>query len=1112
NHCGVDFSDYKTTTISRRIQRRIMLTGISDLETYARMLINDADEVERLYKDLLIGVTSFFRDGDVFGRIERDVLPQLMGRLDDAEEFRAWVVGTATGEEAYSIAILLSEYLTSVGKSRPIKVFASDVHRESLYAASRGIYPSESLAGVSPERVARCFVRQADGFHIIPELRRMVVFVTHNVAKDAPFTKLDLITCRNVMIYLTPQAQRRVLSLFHFAMKRDAVLCLGPSESTGELSEEFETIDERARIFRKRRDMPLPANMRLPVSVPAVSMPPAAPPAPLLSYVVPARELLSTYDWLLETFMPPGLLIGPKRELLHAFSGASRYMQLRDGRPSTDVLDLVHPDVRPHLSSALRRLERDGKPVVYAGIRLHGPEGQEALNLVVRNSTNPACGHRILVTFESQPALPQAPVDVVDARNHTSDEIDCLERELAQTRDSLQATIEELQATNEELQSANEQLVASNEELQSTNEELHSVNEELYTVNAEHQRKIDELTELTNDIDNLLNSTNVHTIFLDAELRIRRFTPGVGKAFNFISQDVGRRIDTFTYNIVDEDLLSEIRQVLEQGAPFEREVRDRHECWFLLRIWPYVAGNRIDGVVITLIDISSLKRVEKRLAEMSEIVEHSDDAILRIALDGTVTTWNRGAERLFGYPAEEIVGRNASLLCAEGDREAEDYLRRIAQGLSVDHVEAIRVCRDGHRIDVSLTMSPIRGEIGNVVGMSVIVRDITDRKRAAEEVLAAVRHRDQFLAMLSHELRNPLAAVLNATSLLKEENIGPDVDCEAREVIEHNVQHVARLLDDLLDVSRFTHDKISLHLEVVDLNSLTMDVVDCVQHMVDDKRQQLHVLLSEEPLYVEGDVGRLQQAQVNLLVNACKYTPEGGRIDYRLARDGEDAVITVRDDGEGISEALLQRIFEPFVQSEQTLDRSQGGMGLGLPLVRMIVEAHEGTIVARSEGNGHGSEFLVRLRLTSKRPQRPAEMRVIANTRRKLLIVEDNDGIRRMLARSMELKGFIVSAAGDGQQGLEKFIEFEPEIALIDVGLPDVNGFDLARIIRSKPAYRECLLVAVTGYGRESDREQALAAGFDLHLVKPLDPTELVVAITDWPTTRARATAVPTPN
>ena len=1102
----IDFSHYKTATISRRIERRIMLSGSDNVAEYTKRLRREAPELDALYRDLLIGVTGFFRDREVFERLELDVIPGLFAKLEPAEEFRAWVVGTATGEEAYSLAILLCEANEALARPGTVKIFASDVHAESLEYAGRGVYPREALSGLTTEQQKRYFEEKIDGFHASPELRKKVVFVHHNSITNAPFTNLDLITCRNVFIYFTQATQKKVLSLFHFGLKTGGALCLGSSETPGELSHEFEAIDDKSRIYRKHRDVSLPASMRMPyIEGPRPTISTVAPAVPKHAEAVAARELMGSYDLLLGQFMPPSVLVGNGNELLHAFGDTSQFLQVPAGRLSKDVLGLVAPSLRTAVSAALRRATYGKAATTHASLDAEDKATSRELRITAdRIDEN---SNHTLVMFEvedNQPTVRESVEIRVD--DVTGEAYEALERELERTKDSLQSTVEEAQTTNEELQAANEQLTASNEELQSTNEELHSVNEELYTVNAEHQRKIDELTELTDDMDNLLNSTNVHTIFLDRKLNIRRFTPGIANTFNLIPQDVGRRLDTFTHNIRYDRLLEKVKIVVEEKESIEREVQDKHGNWYLLRILPYTTRGQVDGAVLTLIDITSLKQAESKLAELSEIVEHSDDAIFRQDVDGTIRTWNRGAERLFGKPAAKVLGSHVEMLGLRcRDLEVDQMLKLVDCGQSLEHVDARYSKKDGTVADVALSLSPIRDTSDAVIGASTIARDVTKHKEAEAKVLEAVRRRDEFLAMLSHELRNPLAAVLNATNLLSEAESQPEAVEEAKDVIDHNVRHVARILDDLLDVSRITNDKINLHREVVDLNALMIDVVECVQHRIDAKRQELHVNASSGPLFVEGDVGRLQQMQVNLLVNASKYTPEEGRIDFRIDRDGDDALISIKDNGEGISPNLLESIFEPFVQAEQTIDRAQGGMGLGLTLVSKVAEAHGGTVTVQSQGRGKGSVFTVQLPTTLKRPQRRVQTELTEIDGMKLLIVEDNDGVRNMLARTLQLKGFEVRAVASGRDALEQIDQFHPTVAIVDIGLPDLNGYEVAREVRQNPEHEQLFLVAVTGYGRDRDRQTAEAAGFDVHLVKPLDPNELLRAIAEKYSTSQRA-------
>ncbi len=1101
----IDFSYYKPTTIGRRIERRIQLNHHGDIEEYVRRLQSDPAEVDQLYRDLLIGVTRFFRDFEAFEKLQQDVLPELLNSVEDNQEFRVWVAACATGEEAYSVAILLHELLQQLNRRLNVKIFATDVHQTSLDIAQGGVYPESSLEEMSTERRQRYFQQTELGYQISPQIREMIVFAPHNLVHDAPFTRLHLITCRNLLIYLKSSAQKKVLSLFHFGLKTNGCLFLGASESPGELAAEFATWNERWRMFRKLRDVRLFADFREAFATPQQSERERPLFPGIGGPVSDRRDLIATYDELLDQYMPPAILIERQGHVAQMFAGAGQYLCLADGRLSTNVLDLVDGELRMALAGSLQRAAKLKHAVTCEKVRLTNSAGERYVRLEVKPVVGRQAESKFLVTFQELDLLPEnrrEHKELIDVGEESRHRVEALEQELRYSKENLQAAVEELETSNEELQATNEELVASNEELQSTNEELHSVNEELYTVNAEYQRKIAELTELTNDMDNLLLSTEVHTLFLDEQLCVRKFTPNMAAVFNLVTHDIGRRIDAFAHNIICERLIDKISDVLEAKEQYEERVRDNRGNHFLMRVLPYRSGNTTDGVVVTLIEISSLVSAQEEVLHERERFER----VIAANRDGVwdwpdVTRddmwWSDSCYLLLGHEPGEFPSRYSEWL----NRIHPEDRERVRQTSIPTQEECyVQLHRDfeyrmlhksgqyrwfRHRAKIDYD------ESGNPCRMTGSAGDIHARKTAEMQTAQEIRRRDNFVAMLSHELRNPMGAVLNAVEMIQATATENTELRDASRIIARQTKHMARLLDDLLDEARFGQNKIEFRKDIVDLVELVDDVLEATAYEIDVKHQLLHVTVCDGPLHVLADPARIKQAQVNLLSNAAKYTPDSQDIWYELEREGEFAVITVRDSGEGIPQDMLESIFDLFVQSDSTLARSSGGMGVGLSLARRIVEAHQGSIFAESEGPGQGSTFRIRIPLTSAARPRQTDESLPSFDKCKLLLVEDNDDARFMLAKTLRMRGFDVIDAADAQQALAVIRSFQPDVAVIDIGLPVMDGYQLAREIRQIDDLDGILLVALTGYGRTNDRQTALLTGFDAHLVKPLNPLEL---------------------
>ena len=673
-------------------------------------------------------------------------------------------------------------------------------------------------------------MKKREKFVVSPDLRQMVLFAPHNLAKDPPFTRLDLITCRNLLIYLNPATQKRILSLFQFGLKTGGFLFLGP---------EREPRGERRRIRDDQRAMEdLPQAARRQAGGRLGPFHSSSEATDLvnqrLAGVAPATERAGLPRGLRGLAragsFPSGLLIDEHHQLLHAFGTARQYLRLPEGRATSDVLRMVDDDLRMAISSAVHRAGKER-----AEIALLGGQG-------LRSTTrNRGCASRSsrfrwgdssprstssASSRTSRPRPRPMPAPSFDARGESADRIRQLEQELVYTKEHLQTTIEELEASNEELQSTNEELVASNEELQSTNEELHSVNEELYTVNAEYQKKIDELTQLTNDIDNLLHSTDIGTVFLDINLNIRKFTPAIAQVFNLLPLDVGRPLKHISNNIRIEHgtLIDLIEQMISDGRMIVREVGGPGGETFLMRILPYRTQNGvISGTVLTFVDITAIKQAQYQLEESQQllkaILDNSQSTIFAKDLQGRYLFINRPFPTHERTPREQLLGKT----------DAGALRRRTWPGAHV--AEDQRVVATGHAIadrgDLPVRRRPARVPQDQVPSASTAARrfsgvggistDISPLKRAEIDAREALVRRDTFLAMLSHELRNPLGAILNANYLLLDEATAEPARREAVDVIRRQGELMSRLLDDLLDVSRLTQDKIRFQNDPVDL-------------------------------------------------------------------------------------------------------------------------------------------------------------------------------------------------------------------------------------------------------------------------------------------------------
>jgi PAS domain S-box-containing protein len=506
------------------------------------------------------------------------------------------------------------------------------------------------------------------------------------------------------------------------------------------------------------------------------------------------------------------------------------------------------------------------------------------------------------------------------------------------------------------------------------------------------------------------------------------------------------------------------------------------------------------GVVLIFRDITEQRRAEHARAWLASIIESSDDAIVSKTVDGLITSWNAGAERLFGYPAQEIVGKPiTTIVPPELQDQERDLLSRLRRGERVEHFETARVRKDGSRVEISLTVSPIRDSAGAIVGVSKVARDIGERRRVEAALREANRRKDEFLATLAHELRNPLAPIRNAAEIICRVESLPAVAQRACEIITRQMYQLTRLVDDLLEVSRIDAGRVRLQKEVVSLESVLSMAIESCQPALDVAGHRLETALPHEPVHVEGDSIRLAQVFANVLGNAIKYTPNGGHIQIRLTQQGEEAVVSIIDSGIGIPPAMLEQVFELFAQMDRSYERTGGGLGIGLALSRRLVEMHGGTIAARSAGADLGSEFIIRLPAATAAvlPDEPLAPVPPRGVRKKILIADDNNDAAMSLEILLKLEGHDVRVAGDGPMALELAEGFHPDVAVLDIGMPGLNGYEVARRMRQRPWASSTLMVALTGWGQEADRQKAKEAGFHRHLVKPVDPHTILALLSE---------------
>jgi two-component system CheB/CheR fusion protein len=996
---GADFSSYRDTSIKRRIMRRMALNSRHDLADYVRFLKDNTVEMDALYGDILIQVTSFFRDPEVFDALKKK-LPDLLRNKEPGSPVRIWVPGCSSGQEAYSLAIILLECLDNQKEWPPIQIFATDLNDNGvLHKAREGLYADSIEAEVSPGRLRRFFTREKGKYRISKSIRDMCTFAGHNVTADPPFSRMDLISCRNLLIYLGLPLQRRVIPAFHYALNPGGLLLLGSAETVGKYTDLFDAVDQEHRLYVKKAT---PARQYPHFHADAFH--PRVPKAPGES----SPDVPEDQDWkreadriLIGTYAPAGVLVNGNLDILQFRGQTSPYLEPAPGEPSHNLVRMACEGLFPVLRRAIGECGESKTPVVINNVQLRRDGEIREIGIRVLPVSLPAqkeCCFLVLFEEEgSKPAPRNAPVTDLPADEN---EMARLRQELTSAHEYLQTVIEQKDTINEELRSANEEVLSSNEELQSTNEELEtakeelqSVNEELTTVNEQLQYRNQELGRVNESLQEaydyaqaIVETVREPLIVLDDKLRVQSANQAFYKTFDITPKE--------TENCLFFDL--ENRQ------------------------W----------------DIPELRRMMDDILHKQITLE--DFEVTRTSNESKTRTMLLNARRILSLDGPTLV-----LLAIE---------------------------------------------------------DITERKRMENDLKEQTQNlrdadcrKNEFLAILAHELRNPLAPISNSLEALKLDNVDPETREQANDIMGRQIRQLVRLIDDLLDVSRIASGKIEMRIDSVNLAEIVQVAVEAGAPMIDAADQELTIALPPEPIWLKADAARLTQILGNLLNNAAKYSRSRGHIWLTAKREGKEAVIEVRDTGIGIPADMQERIFDMFSQVDTSLERAQGGLGIGLTLVKSLVTLQGGTIVASSPGPDQGATFTVRLPLAPAprektkplprvgKPASPEKMPPL-----KVLVVDDNLSAAKTMGWMMESLGHEVQQSHNGHDALAKAKSFAPDVVFMDIGLPGMSGYDVCRTMRQEDLLKNTLIVAQTGWGQEEHRKRSEEAGFDHHLVKPV--------------------------
>ena len=1120
---GNDFREYRSGTVRRRLSRRMALVGARTVEEYITSLQGGTEEAGELTKDLLIGVTSFFRDPQAFDELATACIRPLLETREPKAPVRAWVPGCATGEEAYSIAMLLHEEAERAGATRGVTVFASDLDEQSLATARAGHYSEESVAAISQERLARFFEPAENSWRVGEELRRSLVFACHNLVSDPPYSKLDLVSCRNLLIYLEPGLQKKAHSIFGFALNRGGYLFLGTSDADAAQSEWFDAVNSRLRIYR-RNDARARAQ-EASFSRFGRQVLTGIDRSPVRTSVETLGDLARSA--LLDYFGAAVIVAERDGGIRYFYGSAGRFLDLPSGAPDLNVFAMLPEAVAARVRAAAYQAVHEDRRVTLREAEMDGPGGHITARITVTPIGEGDEHVQVAVILEE--IAGDADVTAGGRYCLTDDDhlVERLERELRETREGLQATVRNYERTTEELHAAHEEVISMNEELQSTNEELEtskeeiqSANEELSTINAELRERVAELSEANNDLANLIGATSIATLFLDKDLCIKRFTPPAAALLNLMPGDLGRPIGHLKQTFDGDELTVDAQRVLGSLTPVGREVRANDGQWYTLHVMPYrTLADSIEGVVITLADVTRLKQTEEaaQAARMyaEAIIDTTREPLVVLGAERRVVSVNRAFTEMFGIRKDLGAGSRLDEIAdgALGAPELEALVNRILSGGGETGSCEIAIDCTGlgartYRADAN----PVPGLGGERSSFALVaLRDVTETKRTTDTLRRTERNLrvsrkleglGRLAGGVAHDFRNMMQITMGyARRLLK--RLPSETDREDLLEIVRAGERATALTTQLLAFGR----QQELRLRPLDLS----EVISGMEHLLHQTLAE-DVHLRIEPVTglpaVLADRAQIELVVVNIAMNARDAMPRGGelRVDLRVVEmadahasrleidPGRYVQLEISDTGVGMDEQTQHSVFEPFFTTKAT----GSGTGLGLAAAYGIIRQCRGGIEVESV-LGEGTTFRLCLPVADgvepERRKRMDRAPAAAGGTESVLLVEDEDGVRSLAALELRELGYAVLEAANGEDALRAASSSDGPIHLVltDIVLPGMDGCEVFdAVAKDRPDVR---VLFVTAYAETHVlRERIIDEGRPV-LEKPFTVAQLAAAV-----------------